>query len=761
MNAQGIYGAGSVLLAFFDGKAYYKDFAGTSDSFTLIQGLNLDSTVDRIYAETIPESTINFAREKIGDGNSDIIFTTPAEGSPASTIITDGINQPIVLYSDGQWKTTQTYAEWTKDKREYVPVGTFPLFIDSVLYMAGKDSNGRLTRILRSVSGRPLDFVVNITVDGNKADVDEKIGGAGSTAYRIAYEELTCLARINAPGGAFFASTLNSSFLVLPRIDKLIFGEPTFSNIFLFKTGALNQASVIDILGDTALIDSSGIRSFNAVGVLSNEGRNSVFSRKIFRLFNNIEQTIAAAVNYDNYALFGLETIYGPAIVIFDTLIQQFVAVDIYPNVGRIKQFAEIKVGGNRKLFFITEDAELYEAFASATTATARFYFGDLSVGDLKIEERSSFLYSIFDNIKEDGTVQTTSYADHKKEEVKQKEVTAPVFLEDSREIPFQSSTEEFSEIVITSLKDTSKFCSRLSYMIEWNFDAMLSQLQAIIETRVAETTMQRITEINSNYTEENSFAPLVLCVTGNDGVASAAKLALVLAMKAENPSFILGTGNHNYPAGAEATRAATLETYWSNELRTQKALFALGNIDLDTLNGKAALDYYTIGSRYYKRVLQAGLCDLFVINSGMNTALALLEPDGNTISSTQYQWLVTELASSNALCKLVMFSHPGYSSVSQFADLQWRFRLLGASLCFCGFNSSFEHLFADSFHFFNIGLGGYSTLDTTPAAILSTSRQFYNEGFAYLKVTIDKFNAVVQLKSAAGEIIYGTIVNL
>ena len=762
MIAQGIFGADSVLLAFFDGKAYYHDFAVNDEAFYLISGLQLDATVPFIYAVPIPGSSINFARQKFGEGNENVLFTNPTTSSPAAVFFTDGINQPVIIPPNGQWRLTKTFQEWTIDEPEYVPIGTLPVFVGVKLYMAAKDKNGRLTRILHSVSGRPLDFMVPITNKGGKIAVTEEEGGAPVVRHAIAYDEITALNRIPTTEDSFFAATRKSSYLVTPIADDL-FGEPRFKNQFLFSTGPENQYSTVDILGDTALIDSGGIRSFNAVAVLKNEGRNSVFSKKIFRLFRSIIQTVTTAFPFDNYAMFAVNTIYGPGIVVYDTLLEKFVALDLYPGIGLIKQFAEIKVAGNRRLFFITEDAALYEAFANSRTATARYYFGDLSSGDPKIEHKGAFFYSIFDQLKEAGRVQVSLFVDHHKEKSLQVEVKQNIEEESetvASNIPFHHSTEDSSISLAFNFQD-SRYGTRLGFLVEWDFEGSLNYVQCNTEERQASMSLQQEGKIQEAYTEETLFTPLVLCVTGNDGVDSNNKAFVVSAIMSEKPSFVLGAGNHNYPAGSEATRLNTLEQYWSYILRNELAFFALGNRDLDTNNGVPAIEYYLQGHRYFKKTLQNGLCDLFVYNSGMNTAEAIVEPDGITESSLQAQWLKNGLTNSTASCKIVLLGHTPFSSLEEFAALQLPFRLWGASLVIAGFHTAYEHLFVDGLHYINIGLGGDPTFDSFPTTVHEGSITRITDTFAYIKLVVDHFNILVELKDTAGVVLDTAIINL
>ena len=121
----------------------------------------------------------------------------------------------------------------------------------------------------------------------------------------------------------------------------------------------------------------------------------------------------------------------------------------------------------------------------------------------------------------------------------------------------------------------------------------------------------------------------------------------------------------------------------------------ALGNHDLDvptwqTLHN-AKFPYLAppgAQRRYYSVTLGSGLVDLFVLNSGIDTSGDLLEPDGNTVGSTQHTWFVNRLAESKARWKIAMFHHPPVTLVDgedrTAPEMAWP-ELKRMDLIFCG----------------------------------------------------------------------------
>src|SRR5256885_6847067 len=278
-NYQGIYAAGNFLIVFIDGKAYYRDVS-TSQVFNQVPGINMSSMAEVIFAELVPASTLNFQRiPAIDTRNSAIKLTSPVTGTPQALLIQDGQSQPWVILSDGSTRPTKRYDDWDSvdlTKREYVPIMRQMLWQDGILYGISPDRKF----IFRSVSGRPLDFMINIDKDGNKLPTEAE-GGAMSVAHAVDFDDITALNRLNTPNGSFFVSTRKNSYIVTPNFNDQIFGEPTFDTQYLFGTGCLNNFSMIDILGDSALIYFPGVRSFNAILQTFNEGRNAPFSLKV------------------------------------------------------------------------------------------------------------------------------------------------------------------------------------------------------------------------------------------------------------------------------------------------------------------------------------------------------------------------------------------------------------------------------------------------------------------------------------------------
>jgi len=374
---QGLFTFGDYLLLFVGGLAFYQ-FRDTP-GWQIVPNFKMSESAPRVYVCVVPVNTTNYARFAVqqsdGSVNADAKISvqrnnsSAAFGNVSGLVVQNGIDQPWFIFVSTVGivaKVTQKYTEWffsaEVDKREYVPVGTFMEWWEGMLLVVAPD----FENIYRSVSGRPLDFVIDVDQNGQKA-ATEKGGGADVTSYSVGIGGITCI-RAMSDGGLFVACSNVTCFKV--TVDRsnnarTIFGEPTFIRQFLFNAGCMSDRTIVDILGDTAFIDLDGLRSFNAVQQYQNEGRNSVFSLKLAPIFKDITQLpdTTAAIVFDNYAMFGVNTHYGYVIVVYDTLNSCFSSLDNITQGRAVRQFAKIDTDV-RRLYCITEDDRVLQLYA-------------------------------------------------------------------------------------------------------------------------------------------------------------------------------------------------------------------------------------------------------------------------------------------------------------------------------------------------------------------------------------------------------------
>ena len=423
---QAIYSIGEFVFIFFDGGCKYRKPLNPDSSWAVLYAGGTMSRSAEIFVQAVPASTQNFLRKetRVAGASLELDTDTAVQRTVAAIIVQDGLNQPRIVEIAGGSAThraAKTYAEWvdgTYTSREYIPIGKQMAFFNNKLFVISIDG----TEIYHSVSGRPMDFVVPITTAGNKINADETIGGAPATAYTVGYNIITALSVLN--NESLFVSTVGGSYAVMLDYTLTVFAEPMFKKQYLFTANSINQHSFVDLLGDFAFIDPEGLRSFNAVMQSKNEGRNSIFSLKVARLFKDVVQDTrkCAAIVFDDYALFACNTIFGHGILVFDTLTKQFVSFDQLTddsnsNIGPIIDFAKVETNNRRELFAVTHgtttspSAPTYKCvklFEGSNYATAYVETRAFCTNDTRVEQKPQELRLLFSKLQSASSVTAT-----------------------------------------------------------------------------------------------------------------------------------------------------------------------------------------------------------------------------------------------------------------------------------------------------------------------------------------------------------------
>ena len=350
--------------------------------------------------------------------------TTDGSGNPTFTLVAGGLDykkgDTLTFTDPGSTSNTAvlTVTKRSSSAREYIPIGRQMAFFNNKLFVVSTDG----TEIYHSVSGRPLDFTIPVTTDGDKINSDETIGGAPATSYTVGYNVITALSVLN--NEALFVSTVGGSYAVSLDYTLTVFAEPMFQKQYLFTANSINQHSFVDLLGDFAFIDPEGLRSFNAVMQSKNEGRNSIFSLKVARLFKGVVQETkkCAAIVFDDYALFACNTIFGHGILVFDTLTKQFVSFDQLTddsnsNIGPVINFAKVETNNKRELFAITHGTttssgdpayKCVKLFEGSNYATAYVETKAFCTNDTRVEQKPQELRLLFSKVQSASSVTAT-----------------------------------------------------------------------------------------------------------------------------------------------------------------------------------------------------------------------------------------------------------------------------------------------------------------------------------------------------------------
>lgn len=503
---QGIITVGNVKVVFIAGKAYYQIFNTTI--WIQIPNFLMSTTADQLFAVAVPASSLNYVRKLniAGDITNGVLKTLDFRplGSPACILVQDGVNQPWVITFDENTnafnsRLAKTYAQWanTAVGQEYVPIGKHMLFLNQILFIVAVDG----LSIYRSVSGQPLNFMVNILTSGDKLGT-ESAGGATTVSFAFDYDPITCIQEINIPN-SFIYATRNTTRVITLDYSNTIFGEPLFFQSAIIATGVINQYSLAEILGDYAFVNYEGITSFNAVQQLKYSGRNSIFSYAVSSLFDGVKQSYTVTIPFDNYVLFNVDTIYGNIIAVYDTLVAQWVAFDIL-NIGIIKQFSLLDTQGDTQLLVMCADNKFYQLYKVGRTKlggamlTRAFTVGSndqgaYGVDNLANEIKSERLELIFKSGSLASNVTVTEICDGSNTD----SLTQPVELNTDADIsPINlRTTQRYSE---NTKRNTFVFRNslkgfKLSYLIQWTNDASLQKIRLFAsETQVMVSKSQQ-----------------------------------------------------------------------------------------------------------------------------------------------------------------------------------------------------------------------------------------------------------------------------
>lgn len=473
---QGIFAYENYVILFNNGAAYVKDILVESSSWTKITDFAMSISAPYIWAEAVPASTFKYER-KLQDAsqingtdlNTVVDITTGLiNATSAALVCQDGSSQPWLIFSDGTAREAKRYDEWTKADREYVPImRQMKYYPSGILFGVAKDG----VTLYRSVSGRPIDFVVNVKRDGDKG------GDADTVAYSPGVNQITALNVLKS--GELFVGTKRTCHPLDLNFNKTIFAEPTFTNIKTFSSGVVNQHSFLDILTDYLMIDKDGIRSWDAIFNEGNEGRNSLFSRTLAKaLANKIQgDATSAAILFDNYAIFSIDTIYGYKLAIYDTLTQLWVSFDDF-GIGAIKQFAIADQSSAPKLYAISS-TKLYTLYSSSSRATATLYSRAADTSYPNLGTKLDSVYCTFDKSSTNDTAACTAIVDN----VEKSTLNGKVYGD--------SGVDPVKFNFIGTAKRGKKVQAKLT----WQNDSKLTQMNLLVQVNTPPASDKQITK--------------------------------------------------------------------------------------------------------------------------------------------------------------------------------------------------------------------------------------------------------------------------
>ena len=367
------------------------------ESFQRIEGFSpLDADVDVVYHESVPAPNNFFVN---GEYKS-VVATTPE-----CVVLQDGVNVPRLVLSNLTTRLVKTYGEWSFESPEYVPIGKQMAFSGNVLYVVSVDGK----RIYQSVAGRPLDFTLNINNDGSKR-------GDADTSY-LAVSAAKLVSIVAAQNGGLVGFSRYRTYGLTPQPGvNTIFGQVYMQPSELFPAGAVNHTAFTQANGETLFVSSRGINKFNEVQQSRLESNLSPFGAPIVDYIVRPIKRIACAT-LDDYTFFGLQTVFGDGVLVYDNQLQSFVGIDL---VGAVKEFAVLQDDGSPRLFYLTHTNELYEYnLFSGEKMDYGVYLGEFTPVDQKAGQgypltqlRPTSVEVSLSNISSEGSITVELFVD-------------------------------------------------------------------------------------------------------------------------------------------------------------------------------------------------------------------------------------------------------------------------------------------------------------------------------------------------------------
>jgi len=207
---------------------------------------------------------------------------------------------------------------------------------------------------------------------------------------------------------------------------------------------------------------------------------------------------------------------------------------------------------------------------------------------------------------------------------------------------------------------------------------------------------------------------------------ASSNTLDVSNLVKSWNPEFVITCGDNFYPLVDSIDHQ--VGQFYQEFISPYTGIYgpgdtinrffpSLGNHDNEGSGLSQYLSYFTLpgNERYYDFV--NGDIHFFAINS------TATEPDGTADTSVQAQWLKNKLAQSTSIYNIVYFHYPPFSSGlhGNTPQMQWPFKLWGASAVFSGHDHDYERIIINGFPYFVNGAGGgtaYTVYNAVPGSI-------------------------------------------
>lgn len=697
----------------------------------------LSNSAEKIYHATVPAPS-NY---RLNDETVVLTVTTEC------AVLQDGQNRPTLLFPSLTSRRARTYERWSSANPEHVPIGKLMTRSGNKLYVVSADGK----RIYQSVSGRFLDFVINIDTDG------EKLGDPDTTYLSVSDAALTSIQPSQNNG--FLAFTPFNAFAGLPNDQlPLIFGEMYIEPIALFPVGAINQESFTFANGESVFISPSGIHTFNQVAQLRRESNISPFGAPIIDYIVR-PITRAATCTADDYTFFAVQTIFGDGILVYDNQLQAFVSFD---PVGPVKEFAVLNSQGIARVFFITYANELYELpLYNGEKASATVYLGELNAGQANKQVRADKVHLAFNDVRGAGAVNVEIFGDRRSQ------VSQALRLETSRELedrtPCAFPLECNTQLTALSFDLSAPYAYAIGAAVSWSASAALISAALDVNDREVSTISHAAEQISAE-----SF--LLLGDLRGEKISGPANFSAEIGKRyvfqslLDNKTLLNGPSsiqlNNALDAAAFQAKVNLLNLPSYSQLFDFSAIgrilhessadqvFLLGDVGAET-NHKAIFSWLRAQGLTYSGIAgdvewnynapsadrpavasllgQLGRPRYYLVSTAFVDFYCLNQDNGDDFNASGQigRWLRIMLRNRRSLRKhsVVVCYYPPYSDIAGLArpEFRWNFRKYGAHLVIAsGTNGFYERFYYDGVYYANVSTADATAPSSAPGGLRS-----------------------------------------
>jgi len=219
----------------------------------------------------------------------------------------------------------------------------------------------------------------------------------------------------------------------------------------------------------------------------------------------------------------------------------------------------------------------------------------------------------------------------------------------------------------------------------------------------------ERTDEIK-DHLEGDTVTSVIVAFTADQGEYNSSQIALAQTINSFSPRFVIFGGDNNYEDGEFDTLGVNWQVF-EEYITSNRAYPVFGNHDLDStppgLPQLTTFGYLPNNRRFYDIAVPEVDTHFFFLNSGVDSDGDLLESEGNTIDSNQYNWLAAKVENSPYKRLIAVYHHPHISTRSDkiLPAMDWGWSDIGGkkfTACLVGHTHVCEHLKENDVHFIN-----------------------------------------------------------